>query len=652
MNKLIKYFHPKQEISYLYKLKTNFFIIQAYIIIILLSSIIIFDFVFPSENFIFSFFSKISAILFLIINLFILKIKGIKIAGNIYSFVTVALLLIWINILTEDISPIYKYTQGFYSILASLVVGVLFASSPIIIANAVLIFITTTHVFIFTKSHSPVDDSIFTIGYIVHSSTLIFITTILYFTNKFTEATIKKAKRSEVKFKQLSDLTFEGILIHDKGIAIDVNLSFAKIFGYRSDELIGKNIIKLLVHEDYHKIISDNIIKNETLPYEIKGIKKDGSIIHLKLESRNFKSDDTNKIIRVTAVRDISVRKQAEKEINKLSMAVEQSANTIVITDLNGNIEYVNSKFSELTGYTAQEVLGQNTRILNAKTQSKKYYIDLWETITAGNVWKGEFHNKKKNDEYYWEQVTITPIKNKTGKTTNYLAIKEDITAIKKAKETIKKEYARFKNIMDINPAGIYIIDKQHNIEYVNPVIKKEFGQIDGRKCYSYFHDLSEVCKWCKNKEVFAGKSVRWECFSKKNNKHYDLFDAPITNPDGTVSKFVLIFDITDRKKAEQKLQKQNIEYASLNEEYKTQNEELIIAKEKAEKNKNQIQLITDNFVNSMIYQVAMLDKNKRKFNYISESVYSLYGCTSDEAKENPNLIYSKIHKDDISILK
>jgi PAS domain S-box-containing protein len=98
-----------------------------------------------------------------------------------------------------------------------------------------------------------------------------------------------------------------------------------------------------------------------------------------------------------------------EKEIKKLSVAVEQSANTIVITDIDGNIEYTNPKFTEITGYTAEEVQGENPRILNSGRQPKDYYTKLWEIIIKGEAWRGEFCNKKKNGDYFWENVTITP---------------------------------------------------------------------------------------------------------------------------------------------------------------------------------------------------------------------------------------------------
>jgi len=121
-------------------------------------------------------------------------------------------------------------------------------------------------------------------------------------------------------------------------------------------------------------------------------------------------------------------RKMAEIEIRKLSRAVEQSPVMIMMTDANGEIEYVNPKFTEITGYSSEEVIGHNPRFLKSGETPQNAYAELWQTIIAGNEWHGEFHNKKKNGELYWESVSISPVKDDNGNLVSFLAVKEDIT--------------------------------------------------------------------------------------------------------------------------------------------------------------------------------------------------------------------------------
>ncbi|MBM4053741.1 MAG: PAS domain S-box protein [Planctomycetes bacterium] len=135
--------------------------------------------------------------------------------------------------------------------------------------------------------------------------------------------------------------------------------------------------------------------------------------------------------------------KQMEEKLRKLSQAVEQSISSIVITDTKGNIEYVNPKFTEITGYAYEEVMGENPRILKSGKTSPEEYKELWDLITSGKSWQGEFYNKKKNGEYYWELAQITPMKDKKGNITNFMAIKEDITDIKRSqseREELKEQ--------------------------------------------------------------------------------------------------------------------------------------------------------------------------------------------------------------------
>ena len=137
--------------------------------------------------------------------------------------------------------------------------------------------------------------------------------------------------------------------------------------------------------------------------------------------------------------KDITERKRAEEQVRTLSQVVEQSPTSIIITDTTGNIEYVNPRFTEVTGYAPSEVLGKNPRILKGDAPSAEGYKRLWRTISEGREWRGEFHNRKKNGDYYWESASISPIVDESNRLIHFLAIKEDITGHKALEEKLRQ---------------------------------------------------------------------------------------------------------------------------------------------------------------------------------------------------------------------
>ena len=120
----------------------------------------------------------------------------------------------------------------------------------------------------------------------------------------------------------------------------------------------------------------------------------------------------------------------------------------------------------------------------------------------------------------------------------------------KKAEEAVQRENENFVNILNAIEDGVCIINQNFDIEYINPPLRKEFGEVEGKKCYQYFHELNDPCPWCRYKEVFEGKTIRWEWDFSKNQKTYDLIDTPLRNPDGNISKLQLFRDITEIKRA------------------------------------------------------------------------------------------------------
>jgi PAS domain S-box-containing protein len=183
--------------------------------------------------------------------------------------------------------------------------------------------------------------------------------------------------------------------------------------------------------------------KDRALPPFIVFTGQGGELIAtemMKLGARDYIIKDSNflgilpEIIKRIdkEIENENIRKKTEAELKKLSAAIRQSPVSVVITNKEGIIEYVNPKFCELTGYNAGEVYGKDLRILNAGTQPKELYANLWNTILQGKNWTGELHNRKKNGDLYWEEAVISPIFDDAGNITHFVAVKEDITEKKK----------------------------------------------------------------------------------------------------------------------------------------------------------------------------------------------------------------------------
>ncbi len=245
------------------------------------------------------------------------------------------------------------------------------------------------------------------------------------------ERTGEALQDSEKRYRRLFESAKDGILIldADTGKVVDVNPFLLRLLGYSYETLFGQYIWELGVFKDIaaskdaFKTLQDNeYIRYDDLPLETH----DGRPIAVEFVS-NVYLVDHSKVIQCN-IRDITERKRDDAEHKRMMAAIEQLAETIVVTDAQGIIQFVNPAFRRTTGYSREEAIGQNPRILKSGAQDEQFYRNLWDTISSGKTWEGRMVNKRKDGILYTEESTISPIRNTSGQIVNYVAVKRDIS--------------------------------------------------------------------------------------------------------------------------------------------------------------------------------------------------------------------------------
>ena len=237
-------------------------------------------------------------------------------------------------------------------------------------------------------------------------------------------------KENELKYRLIFDNNPQPMWVYDADSLrfLTVNNAAINKYGYSREEFLQMTVKDIRPPEDISGFIKNIAETKNDLKRSTTGrhILKDRTIIYVEIHSHSINYENTN--ARLVLVYDVTDRLKAESELLKISRAVEQSPNSVVITNQEGDIEYVNQKFIQITGYTKEEVIGKNPRIWKSGRHDKLYYEDLWNTLLSGKNWSGEIQNKKKNGELFWQSILISPLVNNDGDITHFVAVKEDIT--------------------------------------------------------------------------------------------------------------------------------------------------------------------------------------------------------------------------------
>jgi two-component system, sensor histidine kinase and response regulator len=237
------------------------------------------------------------------------------------------------------------------------------------------------------------------------------------------------------------------LLFSTDGRVIEANECAVRSYGYGLEEIKRKTLRDLRAPERWNQLEQDltRVKEQGALAFETVHRRKDDTRFPVEVRSSKVSIGGENFILSI--VRDITERKSKDEQLRLQAAALRSAANAIVITDRQGQIQWVNAAFESLTGYQASEVIGQTPRVLKSGLQDAAFYSELWKTILAGKVWRGELRNKRKNSSIYCEEMTITPVTDDSG-ITHFIAIKQDITRRREADAALRQAHENLERIV------------------------------------------------------------------------------------------------------------------------------------------------------------------------------------------------------------
>ncbi len=370
---------------------------------------------------------------------------------------------------------------------------------------------------------------------------------------------------------------------NSSGLYVGCNRAFTSFFGKEPTEIFGHSLLDIMPEEYANaSMYNDRLIleSGHGTQYESELMRGDGSVRTVLISKAPYSHGDGVIAGIVGAFVDVTEQRTMDEQIRKMSRAIEQSPATIVITDVNGDIEYVNPKFCQTTGYTAEEALGKNPRVLKSGEMQPEGYSELWTTISSGREWRGEFHNKRKDGTLFWEFASISPLFGKDSQVVGYLAIKEDITDRKLIEAKLAQnsfeleakheeleqlfmqvEHAKreWEQTLDHLRDFVILTDPEHRIIRFNKLL----ADISGK---TYDNIIGVDWRELINDSGFRFVSFNGqngEVFHQRSGRSYDIVIYPINENGAATGHVISINDTTDLRATTQELEKA---YAELKE--------------------------------------------------------------------------------------
>ncbi len=375
-------------------------------------------------------------------------------------------------------------------------------------------------------------------------------------------------------------------LLNNTGKILYANRKAQSLYGYKLDALLTMQVDALWTpstsKDRFKQVITDDALLQEGIIFETEHQRRDSTVFPAEYSIHKVEIESACYFQIIG--RDISLKKEKDAKITMLSQAIEQSPTAIVITDLNADIEYVNSTFSRLTGYSSEEAIRQNPRILQSGETPRHVFTELWATITDGKVWHGEFYNKRKNGEFFWEDATILPLKNDQDQITNYMALKIDITPRKsleaelvehrkqleqkveertfeldRSLKEVEQAKDRMEGILASIADGLIVTDLNNRIVLINQVAQKMFQvslpdvinqSLDTIICQERLQkDFKMIPKQQQSDVIFDFEIASPD---KGKLKTFNARTSVFKDQNGTVSGKIMLFrDVSQMREAE-----------------------------------------------------------------------------------------------------
>jgi diguanylate cyclase (GGDEF)-like protein/PAS domain S-box-containing protein len=357
------------------------------------------------------------------------------------------------------------------------------------------------------------------------------------------------------------------------GIYISCNSAFERLYGTKEADIIGKTDYDFVDKQqadsfrenDRKAMMANQAVSNEEwLTFTDDGYRGLFETIKVPVKNAN------GQVIGVLGIsRDITQRKATELKLRMLSTAIEQSPTSVAITDTGPKIEYINSAFTKEAGYTLEEVFGKNPRVLQSGITDTKVYDDMWSNLTKGESWQGEFVNKRKNGEIYYEEAYISPIQDDDGKVSHYVAVKLDVTSRKAAERALRESNKKMDSLLQSLAEGAYGVDTHGNCTFVNNSFLRILGyesedEIVGKHIHELIHHShadgtyypASACRiyaaYKNNVADHCADEVFWHKSGYAIQVEY--WSQPIVVDGVIIGAIATFFDITERKKMEQQI--------------------------------------------------------------------------------------------------